>query len=333
MNPSEFADQLDWNQIEEDAVAAASTVNKDGQKSVFMKMPAGAHKARIIPTGNMLQRLPYFSYKQHNLEVIDAEGKKQPHFILCWNYVWNNLTLQKTDKDRSEKSVLGYLIKNQIMNKDIDFPKYNKYKCPICKLYEHVDLMGVTKDLKYRYYAKEHNLFNVIWRQTPNSGDNEIYVWNVGKQHYNNLIGFARTCYKDMQLNIFDVNTGFDMRIVATGEGMLRRYTVDFLPMPTPLNLNEKIPHNLVDVGMKSYKPYQEVLNLLKQSSNKLITDTGFLLMGDESPTAQTQQMYPKREPVNMPVAPLVPPPANIIPSESFLLDNTLYDSEGKELF
>lgn len=345
-------DNVNWNQLEQDAIGAVSTAKYDGaSKDAFFKCKPGIHKLRLMPTGNKLDNLPYIKVTQHVMRLPTAEGRIAPIFMLCNTFLWNNLLSKPTDDEKRHNSLIGYLMKAGKMNPE-EFKKVQDYGCPVCKGYQHMNIHGVETETKNALLPKEQYMWNVIWRRGQFSGDDKVYVWGISKMHFNSVIAQIR---QDKAQGYFtlDPDKGFDLTWSASGEGLARRYGAPmFDRVPTPINLQQdQIAFDLAEIAIASYKPYQEVLNNLKQGFGKRLSELAFIPEGDTAvhqhystpesmsvPLAsQTpQQMAIAQMPISMQQQ-VAPPPVDlgkeIFEGGYYKMGGKLYSPDGKELF
>lgn len=283
---------IDWDKLNQDATSSTSTSKYGGgEKSVFIKMKAGIHHLRIIPSGNDLEKLPYIRLMQHPVRYVKEDGQPAFSFPLCWAYVMQNLKDKQTEEDRKTKSLLVYLINQQLLNQ-IESDKYQQNGCPFCKAFQFLNNHSVEAETRNKFYPKDQYLFNVLWRKRDLSGDNGIYIWRVSKTQFNNIINQIRLNKFELSNNPLDTATGKDLIVQATGEGLARRYPmIQFSSVQTPLNLTEQTPHNLLTVIDTAFKPYQETVNEMKLGFGKILAHYGYTIPGDMVISQQYQNV------------------------------------------
>lgn len=296
--------QIDWNAVDGDMQVASASTNASQttkEASKFIKMKAGFHYLRIVPAGNPLQKKPYLHLVQHPVKTPKDDGTGfYDKFVLCWSSVLNDLvTLGDPNKGGSpqmqkERSIVSYLGQVKAIDNQ-QFELYRTHGCPLCKAYNHLQNMGVPNDDKKAFYPQEQYFFNVIHRSKqpdgmPSFGDDNVYIWRQAKRNGGQTVSVINTMRKQANINYLDINTGRDILIQATGEGLGRRYPVNqFLDFPSPLNLGERLTHNLLDILVASHNEYQKVVNLMKISYGKILQDHGYVIPGDTT----VQAAYP----------------------------------------
>lgn len=290
--------QIDWNAVSEDAKATTTAMNTTASQgkqeaSKFIRLKAGFHYLRIVPAGNALQKKPYLHMVQHPMKVPREDGNGfMDAFILCWSHVLNDLVKLGNPEAQKTRSIVSYLGQVQAINQE-QFKMYQTYGCPMCKAYNHLNQMGVAQETKQKFYPAEQYFFNVIHRSfdpsgNPSFGDDNVYIWRQAKTNGKRLITTINTMRQNANINYLDINTGRDIILQATGEKLGRRYPVcQFTDFQTPLNLGERIPHNLLDIVVKSHYDYQKVVNFMKVTYGKLLSENGYVIPGDQAMTQQ----------------------------------------------
>lgn len=286
--------EMDWNEVGSAInTGSSSNENTTNDKSVFLKLKAGFHHLRIVPTGNSLKKTFFVKLMQHPVKVPKDDGSgTMDQFVLCWSYILDDLMKLKDDPvAQKTKSFVSYLGSIKAITQD-DFTKYQTYGCPFCKAFNRLNEMGADNETKNKFYPKQQFFFNAIWRKTtfagqPATGDDEVYIWRTSKTMAGTIIGTIQAMMQQGGINYIDVNTGRDVLLQATGEKLARRYpTCQFVDRGTPLNLGERIPHNLLDVLSTSHKEYQKAVNYLKASFGEVLKNYGHVIAGDEALTA-----------------------------------------------
>lgn len=341
---------FNWDKLEQDAQATTSVSKYDTpQRTIFLKVKQGIHKLRILPTGNKLDSLPYMRLSQHTVRIPREGGGLVPTFMLCWNFMLENLNSKQTMEEKKNNSILSYLKRAEKMS-DEDLKKFGEYGCPFCKAFAHLDMHGVEKDVKNGLLPKDQWIWNVIWRRTQYSGDGKIYVWGISKTHFNSVITAIKQDKASGHFTL-DPDKGFDLTWNATGEGLQRRYSAPMFDRnPSPLGMEQNdIPFDLAEIMANSYKPYQDMVNALKQSNGKVLQTYGYIIPGDIA----VSQAY--AAPVNNVVQMPNLPPAAIMQSGEvqfaqqtpilpqavredlgngyYKQDGYVYDATGKQLF
>jgi len=255
---------FDFDQMNKD-ISNAATQKGEGD-NVFLKLEPGLHPVRIIPEGNPKMNLPYLRVRQHTVQVPDETGTLKTRFIMCWNYIAENI--QTLGRELSDK---------QKLTADDFKNKYNVHGCPFCSAVKFLDRRGVDKKTVAKLLAREATTFNVLVRK-----DNTIKVWNVSNKIFTDLMNYFNM-YKSQNLNMFDPNSGFDTTISATGTGMQRRYSVAVMGVPKPMGIPDGTPiHNLMDIAINtSFYSYQDTIDLLKQGNGLLLQANGYSIPGD----------------------------------------------------
>src|SRR5215475_14098927 len=221
MENTNVMDKVNWDKIDEDSKRTQSTSKYDSNdKTLFLKVKQGIHKLRILPTGNKLDKIPYLQLSQHVVRLPNADGRIVPTFMLCWNFILDNINSKETVDEKKNDSILSYLMKMQKMTQ-IDLDKFQNHGCPFCKAFAYMDAMGVDKEVRNPLYPKNTWNWNVIWRHNGISGDGNIYIWGVTQTHFNALIQQIK---QDKTQGVFtlDPDKGFDLTLQATGEGLQR---------------------------------------------------------------------------------------------------------------
>jgi hypothetical protein len=309
-------DNLNWGKIEQIAQNNLTT-NASGEKkferSIFAKFPAGMHKLRIIPVGNRLEGLPFVELGQHSFRLPDDKGVLRTQFVMCWEFLMNNLKGFETVEEKRTKSMLSYLVTPKADGtKKLDEANqslYEQYGCPVCKAFVDMERYGVDKNVRNGFFVKQQWIWNVLWKHNGFSGDNKIYVWGVSKKHFNHIINVL-TQDKKGGINTLDINNGFDHSWNASGgNDFSRRYDAPmFDRVPSPLHITpDQIPFDLVEIASNSFKPYQEVVNLLKRSASELLQSIGHTIQGDQALSVPMAYQNPSAMPV--PPTPQVAPP------------------------
>lgn len=325
---------MNWdkiNRIAENNQNTAQAGEKKFERSIFAKFPAGMHKLRIIPVGNKLEGLPFVELGQHSFRLPDDKGQLRTQFVMCWQFLMNNLNSFETIEDKRSKSLLSYLVtKQQDGTQKLDPANqslYEQHGCPVCQAFLSMERYGVDKNVRNGFFVKQQWIWNVLWKANGFSGDNKIYVWGTSKKHFNHIINVI-TMDKKAGIFTLDPNNGFDHSWNASGgNDFSRRYDAPmFDRVPSPLHLApDQIPFDLVEVACNSFKPYQDVVNLLKRSASELLQSIGHTIQGDQSlsvpmtyqnpsamavpPTPQVANLIAQREqlsqapPINVPSA------------------------------
>lgn len=355
---------IDWNAVDSDvqvAVASTNASQTTKEASKFIKLKAGFHYLRIVPAGNAHQKKPYLHVVQHPIKTPKDDGSGfMDTFVLCWSSVLNDLvTLGDPNKGGSpqmqkERSIVSYLGQVKAIDNQ-QFELYRTHGCPMCKAYNYLNQMGVANDVKKPFYPQEQYFFNVLHRSKqpdgmPSYGDDNVYIWRNAKRNGGQLVTVLNTMRKQANVNYLDIHNGRDILLQATGEGLGRRYPVcQFMDFPSPLNLGEKLTHNLLDIVVASNKEYQKVVNLMKISYGKVLQDHGYVIPGDTTITAaypvvneaahQAQQAITQaQQPVQynagnmqqIPIQPVVQQEATIGYDPSFQSGDQIIEKEGK---
>lgn len=283
---------MNWdkiNRIAENNQNTAQAGEKKFERSIFAKFPAGMHKLRIIPVGNKLEGLPFVELGQHSVRLPDDKGVLRTQFVMCWSFLMNNLNSFETLEDKRTKSLLSYLVTPQQDGKQkldrANQDLYEQHGCPFCKAFIDMERYGVDKNVRNAFFTKQQWIWNVLWKANGFSGDNKVYVWGVSKKHFNHIINII-TMDKKAGIFTLDPANGFDHSWnAAGGNDFSRRYDAPmFDRVPSPLHLApDQIPFDLVEVASNSFKPYQDVVNLLKRSASELLQSIGHTIQGDQS--------------------------------------------------
>jgi hypothetical protein len=330
-------DNLNWdkiNRVAQNNLTTNAAGEKKFERSIFAKFPAGMHKLRIIPVGNRLEGLPYVELGQHSVRLPDDKGIPRTQFVMCWEFLMNNINSFETLEEKRTQSMLSYLVSPKADGTrkldDTNQALYEKYGCPFCKAFIDMERYGIEKNVRNNFFVKQQWIWNVLWRWNGFSGDNKIYVWGVSKKHFNHIVNVIT---QDKKAGIFtlDPANGFDHSWNASGgNDFSRRYDAPmFERVPTPLHLTpDQIPFDLVEVASNSFKPYQEVVNLLKRAASELLNTIGHTIQGDQAltvpmsyqnPSAMAVPTMPSNTPMQQStnVVPFPQPPAQVFPSHS----------------
>lgn len=282
---------MDWDAMAEQANNIKGKHEyTEKSKSSFLKVPPGMHHLRIIPTGNATERLPYVKIVQHQANYKDEQGSFRYGFVLCWKAVMDNLAKKQSEEDKKTKSHISYLGAVKLLDQ-INYRLYVEHGCPFCKVNQYLNMHGADKQVTSKFWANESYHFNVIWRATHNSGDNGVYVWKLSKQKFNLVINSIKIAKFELGgQDLLHPESGQDILMQAEGQGLSRRYPIiQFTGMPSPLNLGDRVPHDLMDAIGKSYRPYQDAVNLLKKWYGKILINYGYTIPGDQLISEQYQ--------------------------------------------
>lgn len=278
MEKTMIEQEINWKQFDEDAAASISTSQYgQSQKTIFLKVQQGMHKIRLLPVGNKLDNLPYMRTVQHNVATY-VEGKQRVVFGLCWTYLYECLLAKKTNDERRDNTIIGYLIKQGKLA-DAELKKYQEHGCPFCKAFEKMDLYGVEKETKNKFLKREQFLWNVVYRTYQGNGDNQIYVWGCSKTQFNKVVGFIRT-YKELGKSLLSMSNGYDIMMQATGEKLLRRYDVNVYPQEVPVDIGQNIPYDLAELVSAGFKTYDEMCGMLRQGGATVLDAIGYSIPG-----------------------------------------------------
>src|SRR5262245_19119382 len=155
---------MNWGKIESDAVKNQSTSNveqKAFERTVFAKFKAGMHKLRIVPIGNRLENIPYVEIRQHSYRMPNEKGVPTSYFVMCWEFLLNNIKSFESIEDKRTKSLLSYLVSNQKLDKN-NQALYEQYGCPWCKAFQFMEYVGIDKNISNNFFMKQQWLFNFI---------------------------------------------------------------------------------------------------------------------------------------------------------------------------
>jgi hypothetical protein len=216
----------------------------------------------------------------------------------------NNINSFESREDKRTKSLLAYLATpNAEGVKKLDLANqklYEDYGCPVCQAFLSMERYGVDKSVRNGFFVKQQWIWNVLWKANGFSGDNKVYVWGTSKKHFNHIINVI-TMDKKAGIFTLDPNNGFDHSWNASGgNDFSRRYDAPmFDRVPSPLHLApDQIPFDLVEVASNSFKPYQDVVNLLKRSASELLQSIGHTIQGDQSLSVPMTYQNPSAMPV-----------------------------------
>lgn len=287
--------EIDWNEVNKTVstgFAGNDPANSgSGEKSVFLKVKAGFHHLRLVPSGNPLKKTFSLQVMQHPVKVPSDDGTRTlDKFVLCWSFLLNDLKSYTDPNEQKTKTYISHLGSQKLLNQE-QFTLYNTYGCPFCKIFNAFNQMGLPQETKNKFYPNEQWFFNVIFRSKnfngmPASGDDEVYIWRQAKKSGNSIMTTIRTMREQAGVNFIDVNTGRDIIMQATGEGLGRRYPMlQFVEVGTPLNLGERIPHNLLKIINDSFMEYQKAVNCIKATYGELLKANNYLIPGDQALT------------------------------------------------
>lgn len=262
---------MNWDKVNAQQQAAEQRMgdSADREKVPYIKFVPGVHRVRFLPVGNFEEDIPYKTIKQHCVTQM-KEGKRVPYFVLCWSWMFEST--QRT-------STLQPLAKDQKLTKT-DASLYQEHGCPFCRAIRAMDSMGVDKQFSANLAAKATNLWNVIKRAQPNTQETDtLFVWSMSNKLHTQVRDAMIQMHNE-GVEIFDTTSGFDWSVTATGEGLQRRYAMNMYPITTPVT-GEVIPHNLMYIAARSYKTYQETIDLLKVGAGSQLTQIGYKIPGD----------------------------------------------------
>jgi len=257
------------------------------EKTIFLKLPIGIHRLRIVPSGNATEQLPYLKIAEHTCTIPDpARPGERGKFtsVLCWRHLYENLISKKSDEEKKKNSLIaGYLGANNLLDQD-NYRKYKEFGCAWCKAHSFLNMHGVEQEVRSNFWPRDAIFWNVIYRQGTTGGDNKVYIWRQSKTQFNVIINTLKIIKDAGVSSYLDVNTGRDMMIQATGMGLARRYPIlQFMGEASPLNIGEETPHSLeANVLGKGYRTYQDSVNILKQAYGKVLAAYGHIIQGDQ---------------------------------------------------
>jgi len=259
---------MDFNFDQMNADATNANQNSGNQEQIYAKFKQGAHRIRIVPQGNEVEKLPYLKIQQHSLRVIDEQGNKQFRFVMCWNYVFEKFN-----------SIGKYLAGVQKLVKE-DVQLYKVYGCPFCRAMHAMDSAGMPKTEARDLSPKVSYTFNIIIRE---QGVNSIVkVWNASNKQFDAVMQVFKL-YKDMNLNLFDPTNGYDLALQATGEALQRRYTVNVIPAPVAIGLAEgSMTHNLIEIACRNFYGYADTIDWLKKGYHNKLAAINYKIPGDQ---------------------------------------------------
>ena len=264
-------------QSETAANKAAANQFTPQERSVYIKFPTGVHHIRPLPVGNHELDIPYKTIKQHSFMYNEA-GKQKVAFALCWKHMF--------ESEETMKDLVQPLGKLQKLTRD-DFGLYKQYGCPICNAASALDAANYDKQYVRNLFPKTVNLWNIVLRsKNPQMEPDAVYVWSMSNKLHASLLGtIIETMKEGMQ--VLDTVSGFDWIVTAKCEGLQRRYDLTMLPKAKPL-VGEHIPYNLTDIASRSFKTYQETIDLLKQHVGVKLSEIGYTIKGDKTFEAMT---------------------------------------------
>lgn len=216
--------------------------------TTWLKLPQGSHRLRICPAWNE-EGTPVRMIVNHQKFKSKDGYDRNP---LCYQYAFDNQNIAQ-----------ALFNKNVLKKEDLEF--YQKYGCPYCLVSNLVIQMNGKKNNKF--YPKPTFLWNVVYR-----ADSKIYKFSTSKKIFDNVAMFA-SAYPSM----FNVDNGMDIAILATGDGMQRRYNSNLIPDPVPLgvDLTTNKLHDL-DIAMADgYRNLNETMELLLNTVPNLLPILG----------------------------------------------------------
>lgn len=262
---------MNWDLVNQQQQATAQRMgdNADREKTPYIKFAQGTHRVRPLPVGNFEENIPYKTIKQHCVTK-NVEGKRVPYFVLCWAWMF---------EPNQRASTLQPLAKDQKLTKT-DASLYQEHGCPFCRAIRALDSAGVDKTFSANFTAKPVNLWNVIKRAQPQTQETDtLFIWSMSNKLHNQICTAMIQLHND-GVDIFDTTAGYDWSVTAKGDGLQRRYEMNMYPVKTPVT-GEVIPHNLMSIAARSFKTYQETIDLVKVGLGNHLTQIGYKIPGD----------------------------------------------------
>lgn len=274
----------DWGNIDYEKIRQEDIASKErqqnnrygdasGKSTDYLKMPEGMNTLRILPVGNKEEQKYFKKFRRHELPMIQA-GHQNTIFVLCWKHLAQN-----------KVGLANRLAAEQRLSED-DAKLYRRFGCPICKAQDGLIASGrIPKETTNRLWPGEKYLFNVI-----NRNDNKVYVWTASMTQ-GELVTASVDKFMKAGLNPLDIRSGFDYEILATGNKLSRRYKNGmFMPIPTPLfpketglTENNITPHDLTEVALRSFKTYQDTIDVLIETFGTVLNSVGYEVPGDSN--------------------------------------------------
>lgn len=229
-------------------------------ENIYLKMTQGVHQLRLCPPWSSEGTPCRMLY--HHSGFQDKDGNKK--LPLCYDYVFNNIP------------TIGKVLNEQKLIKQNDVDVYRKIKCIFCRVGEIIkNMQGKAAN---QTYPKKRYMWNIIDRK-----DGKNYVWGTSDTVFKNLLMFY-SAYPAL----FNVDSGLDLSITATGEKLQRKYMIQVINNPTPLNYPVNEIHNLDIVMGEGYKNMNEAIELIMSSYPNMLQLLGInpaeIMIGDNPP-------------------------------------------------
>lgn len=267
---------IDYDKIRQEDLKQGGTPNNrygdTGGKAVdYLKLPEGLANLRIVPVGNKEESKYFKKFRRHELPIVESSGQRSV-FVLCWKHIAEN-----------KVGLANRLAAEQRLTED-DAKLYRRFGCPICKAQQAaIASQRIPKDTTNRMWPGEKYLWNVI-----NRADNKLYIWTTSMT-LGELINSQIDKFMRAGINPLDIRSGFDYEILATGNKLSRRYKNGmFMPIPTPLFPKESgltehniTPFDLTEVALRSFKSYQDTIDVLIETYGNVLNSFGYEVPGD----------------------------------------------------
>lgn len=259
---------MDFNFDQMNADASNASQNSGTGEQIYLKVKQGAHRLRIVPQGNETEKLPYLKIQQHSLRLTDEQGNTNFRYVMCWNYVFEKF-----------KIIGEYLARTQKLTRE-DAQLYKSFGCPFCRAMHALDTAGIAKTEARDLAPKVSFTFNVVVRE--NGTNSIVKVWSTSNKVFDSIMTVFKM-YRDMNLNLFDANNGYDLALQAAGERLQRRYTVNVIPQPVPIGLAEgTLTHNLIEIACRNFYSYSDTIAFLKKGYHNKLAAINYVIPGDD---------------------------------------------------
>jgi len=233
---------------------------------------AGLYNFRIIFAGNDEENIPFLAYNKHSYYEPAMKTGYKYRDTICWDYL--------IGKDK----LVEYLAERGRISRQ-DLQQYQIGKCPFCVTYKAMLNAGVKKEDISRMKKELRYLFNVYFNgkeMRDGSLDSEkagFYVWECGQSNFDKVMEpYMREKRKDIDL--LDLNKGYNLTIKAVGENKLRRYHPEWDRSPSPFARELEIKDFKALMAIK-FIPYQTAIDRIKNEFNVTLTQMQYLIAGD----------------------------------------------------
>lgn len=215
-----------------------------GPKVPYMKFKVGENRIRILgPVGEMVA--PFVHFRAHNLRPM---GQKYGRNMLSYDWLMQDKNQALLEKLREAGKV-----------KDTDIELFQQFgDAP-------TEVAAKAKDREIKssksLWPMDKYLFNVL-----NRADGKVYVFEAGRKFITEfleptLVGVydesGKQITEPVEPDLLDEDSGYDVVVTATGDGLSRRYTYRVDRKPSPANLDSDTQlHDLFAIVARYATPY-----------------------------------------------------------------------------